>query len=262
MPRKSKRGTALSTPAATDSAAPPAALPLFYKQPSPLVAERDAELTLAASGDHRFAAITNSVPLVASELPQACKHFPILFSEGAAPQMVALLGLRTGENLFVDSAGRWSEGAYIPAYVRRYPFIFLESDDSSEYTLCIDLAAPGVGTGSGSRLFENGEPTDFTRTALDFCREYQAHFRFTADFIAALQEADLLVENRADVTLSDGERLSLSGFQVIDEERFNALPDETFLQWRRRGWLHLVYCHFISVGNWGALVDRSVLKAV
>ncbi len=251
----------MNTQAPTDSAAPAAALPLFYKQPSPLIADRDAELTMAGTGDYRFAAITNSLPLVASELPMACKFFPILFSEGAAPQMVALLGLRSGENLFVDAEGRWSEGTYIPAYVRRYPFIFLESDDRSEYTLCIDLMAPGVGKEGGSRLFENGEPTDFTRAALDFCREYQAHFSFTAEFTAALHAADLLVENRADVTLADGERLSLSGFQVIDEARFNALPDETFLQWRQRGWLHLVYCHFISIGNWGALVDRSVPKA-
>ena len=29
--------------------------------------------------------------------------------------------------------------------------------------------------------------------------------------------------------------------QVIDEAKFNAMPDEVFLDWRKKGWLALVY---------------------
>ena len=60
------------------------------------------------------------------------------------------------------------------------------------------------------------------------------------EFARALAEADLLVENRADITLPDGQRLAMSGFKVIDEAKFNKLPDEEFLRWRANGWLPLV----------------------
>ena len=46
----------------------------------------------------------------------------------------------------------------------------------------------------------------------------------------------------------EGTRVSLTGFKVIDEKRFAQLPDETFLQWRRKGWLPLAYSHFFSIG--------------
>jgi SapC len=54
--------------------------------------------------------------------------------------------------------------------------------------------------------------------------------------------------------------LTLRGFDVIDEAKFNALPDDIFLDWRRRGWLHLAYCHFMSMANWGGLVDRHAKR--
>ncbi len=245
-----------TTPSKSEPAEASAGLPLFYQQPRPLIAERDAELSIGAIDDLGFAAGTNSLPVVGAELPVACKHFPILFTTGPEPAMVALLGLRSGENLFVDAAGAWAPGVYMPAYLRRYPFIFMENSERGELTLCLDMAASCVGK-AGNRLFEAGEPTDFTKAALDFCREYQSHFAFTADFITALREADLLVDNRADITMADGQKLSLGGFQVIDEARFNSLSAETFLDWRQRGWLPMVYCHLISTGNWAGLIDRA-----
>ena len=244
-------------PSNKQPAAASAALPLFYKQPLPLVAERDADLTIGDITTLAFAAGTNSVPVVAAELPLACKFFPLLFATtGADPAMVALLGLRSGQNLFVDAAGQWAPGVYVPAYIRRYPFIFMENTERGELTLCLERDEPAVGQ-PGNKLFEAGEPSAFTKAALDFCREYQGHYKFTRDFIEAVRAADILIDNRADVTLQDGEKLSLGGFQIIDEARFNALPAETFMQWRERGWLHLVYCHLISISNWSVLIDRT-----
>ncbi|MDE1149842.1 MAG: SapC family protein [Azospirillaceae bacterium] len=233
------------------------ALPAFYQQPRPIAAERDGDTSLTPVTDYKFAATANSVPLIAAEFTLACKQYPILFVDGAAAQPVALFGLRNGENLFVDADGTWAAGAYIPAYVRRYPFIFMENRDKSEFTLCIDEAAPVVGKGGANKLFQDGQPTEVTRNALAFCSDYQGHYAVTTEFVAALVKADLLVENRADVTLKDGQKLSLAGFKVIDEAKFNALPAEEFLRWRERGWLHLVICHFISVSNWAALVDLA-----
>lgn len=237
-----------------------AKLPPFYGRPRPLQAERDAGLALAESTDYGFAAHSNSVPLIAAEFAQACKFFPILFAAGELPQPVALLGLRSGKNLFVGSDGQWLAG-YTPAYVRRYPFIFMENADQSEFTLCIDEACPSLVEKGGRPLFANGQPTELVEGALAFCRDYQAHHAFTQEFMAAVVAADLLIDNRADIAMTDGEKLSLAGFQLIDEQRFNQMPAEEFLRWRERGWLHLVYSHFLSMSNWAALIDLTAQKA-
>ena len=59
------------------------------------------------------------------------------------------------------------------------------------------------------------------------------------------------------LTLPAGGVHLLKGLRMIDEERFNALPDEVFLEWRRRGWLPLVYWHWASADNFVRLTARG-----
>ena len=234
------------------------ALPLFYRQPRVLQPALHGRLGLSDEPQHSFAKQANAVPLLAAELPAACRHMPIVFTDEALPQPVAVLGLREQQNLFVDGQGRWVPGVYVPAYVRRYPFIFLEDSARHELTLCIDEAAPNVvADGSGQPLFDAaGQPAAVTRSALAFCRDYQAHHQLTRAFADALLSADLLVDQRAEANLAAGGSLGLQGFKVVDEARFKALPDAVFLHWRAQGWLPLVYSHLLSLGSWAGLVDR------
>src|SRR5690606_7252310 len=230
-------------------------LPLFYKQPQALQPGLHAKLSVVKQPNYAFAASANSVPLVSGEMAAACRHFPIVFTEGQQPAPVAVLGLRGQENVFIDADGQWQANSYIPAYIRRYPFIFLENAD--QFTLCVDTLAANVVESSENPLFDTeGKPSELTRNALEFCREYQSQYAYTVEFSRALAEAELLVDNRADITLPDGQRLTLSGFKVIDEAKFNALPEQEFLRWRAKGWLTLVYCHLISVGTWNNLLSQ------
>ena len=238
-----------------------AALPLFYRQPRVLQPALHGRLGLKESANHGFTRQANAVPLLAAELPAASRHMPIVFTDEPLPQPVAVLGLREQQNLFVDAEGRWQPGVYVPAYVRRYPFIFVEDSVRHELTLCIDEAAPQLADdGSGQPLFDAaGQPTPLTRSALAFCRDYQAQHQLTRAFVDALVTADVPVDHRAEVNLAaGGAPLALQGFKVVDETRFQALPDAVFLHWRARGWLPLVYSHLLSVGSWAGLVDRLV----
>ncbi len=231
-------------------------LPIMYVRPRPVQSERDAGTSLVGDSNFSFAAKTNSVPVIATEFTLLCKSFPILFADSALSQPLALLGVRTEENLFVNADGQWETDVYVPAYVRRYPFIFMEDKERGEFTLCVDDASANLVKDDSNPLFKDGKPTELTDRALEFCRQFQAQHAATADFVKALVDNDLLVENRADITLLNGTKLSLNGFKVIDEARFNALPAEEFLRWRERGWLHLAYCHFISISNWAGLIER------
>ncbi|MHB1218041.1 MAG: SapC family protein [Alphaproteobacteria bacterium] len=233
------------------------ALPVFYRRPMPLDPGRHGAMSLKRMTNFSFARKTNSVPLNGVEFPFAMRHYPIVFTAGDQPNPVAVLGVRADKNLFVTEWGGWEDGLYVPAYVRRYPFIFMEEGGSDRLILCIDEATDLLTTDSKRPLFADGKPTDVVTHALDFCTEFQAQHAATAEFGRALAAHDLLIPNRADVSLISGEKLSLGGFRIIDESRFHALPDDVFLDWRKRGWLHLVYCHLMSSINWGRLADLT-----
>lgn len=232
-----------------------AKLPLLYKTPRPLSTERHADKSLAARADYRFAAEATAIPINTVEFSMAVKHYPIVFTPDSPPVPVAVVGLKQGTNLFVGADGAWRPHTYVPAYVRRYPFIFMTGPDQLQYALCIDEASDLIVDGTERPFFEDGKPTQLTQDALKFCSAFQGLFEATREFGAALAEHDLLVENRADIKLKSGDRMQLGGFRVIDEGRFNALPGDTFLEWREKGWLPLVYAAFASASNWSLLVD-------
>ncbi len=240
----------------TTSEAADRPLPLFYRKPVVLRSTVHGAWRLK-DGDFGFAAETAFVPIVGGEFVETSRCYPVLFA-GTARMPVAVLGLADGINLFVEN-GRWAEGQYVPAYVRRYPFGFVEIPDSDRFALAIDVAAGRVVEqgDEGAPLFENGEPSALTRQALQFCEAYQGEFRATKAFVDALREKDLIVEQRADVTLPDGRKYALNGFGIVDEKRFRELDDATIVDWHRKGFLSLITLHLASLARMGALMERQ-----
>jgi hypothetical protein len=242
----------------TQAGLPPATeLPLFYREPRPLDVARHGKAGLAAVRSLGFAAKTNSIPLAADEFYTAQAHYPIVFAGGGRqPSAVAVVGVANADNLFIDAAGKWRDGAYVPAYVRRYPFVFIRSPDESKYILAIDEAAESYASGGGQPLFEGEEPSAATKHALQFCVEFQRHYEVAQAFAAAAEAEGLLTEYRADLRRG-GKVMTLSGFRVVDEAKFNGLSDETFLEWRKRGWIALTYAHLMSMRRWEALAAMT-----
>jgi len=177
-----------------NAAAPEArdvALPIFYRRPRPVDRERDRGWSLQPTPDVRYARATNSVLLGAAEFARAMHSYPIVFTSTEPRVAVAVLGLDGDQNLFVGEDGKWREGNYIPAYVRRYPFIFLEQPDKSELTLCIDEGSGLLTQTEDHLLFESGEPSQLLRNALEFCREFHQQTVASAAFVAELARHDL-----------------------------------------------------------------------
>jgi SapC len=196
------------------------------------------------------------VPLAADEIFLAQAHYPIVFTAGGPGAPVALVGVAPDKNLFVGADGTWRKGAYVPAYVRRYPFIFVRGAEN-RLALAIDEAAECYAAKGGRALFEKGEPAEGAKQALQFCAAFQQQFERAQAFTAALDEQKLLVEYRADLRTPQGAGMRLRGFRVIDETKFNALPDEVILDWRRKGYLPLVYGQLMSMHRWGALATLA-----
>lgn len=245
--------TGAATPAPGEAVTPMGSLPLFYKRPQVVTVDRHGKAGLKETTSFAFARETNSVPLGADEILVVQAHFPIVFAETDPPIPVAVLGLGDARNVFVNADGAWRSGVYIPAYIRRYPFI-LASGKPGEMMLAIDEAAENYVADGGRRLFEGTVPTPLARQAAQFCQAFQNQFDLGRAFGEALRAANVLLPRRADVRGPDGKTLSLQRFRVIDEARFDALPDELFLRWRRAGWLGLAYSHLLSMRRWQSFV--------
>ena len=232
---------------------------LFYSNVAPLSRERHRGLQLKPlAEDYVFAASTPLVPLAGSEFFPASKHYAVLFS-GANDDMVAvaLLGAAEGSNLFVDAGGRWADDVYIPAFVRRYPFVLATSGNDDTLTVCIDDTWKGFSEEEGEPLFDDsGEPTESTKRAIDFVQRYHAEMQRTRAFIARVRELDLFV--RRDLQITDAERGSLlvKDFKLIDEQRFAKLADDVIVEFHRAGWLPWIYAHLASLGNLQTLHKR------
>ncbi len=245
--------------AAVKEATPPTGagnMPLFYKQPVPLDAKKHVKLGLKKDFGLGFTKGVNAVPINMIEMPQICHFYPIAFSPDDNATPVALVGLRDNENLFVDSKGEWQRNTYIPAYIRRYPFIFSEVPDSDQLTLCVDQNEEIVNEQSDQRFFsDQGEPTQLAKNALEFCKSYHAAAQQTVEFSKALAASGLLVDRQAEINVGDGKKINFSGFRIINEQKLAELSDADFMEWRKKGWLPFLYAHLFSGAQWQRLTS-------
>jgi len=224
---------------------------LFYKQATPVSREHHSTTSIDTNQDYSFASQVNSVPLTATEFPHAARDYVIVFAGKDT-------GAEHNRNVFVSEDGHW-EGRYIPAFVRRYPFVFSSSADGSTFTLCIDQEFQGLNQDNrGEKLFdEQGEKTTYLERMLNFLRDYQVQYQRTLAFCEKLKELDLLEPMQAQISLPSGSQLSLTGFQVINRDRLKALDGDKLAELARNDALELAYLHLYSLNNFSVMVERS-----
>ena len=231
---------------------------LIYGDVQPVNKQRHAGWSVKAGNQFGFAQGVNSVPLMAVEFPNAAEEYSIVFAgEGDNLLPVVLMGVREDENLYVDSEGGWS-AKYIPAFVRRYPFVFSSADEGATLTLCIDEGFEGCNEeGRGERLFDaEGEQTQYLNSVLDFLKEYQAHYQRTKSFAKKLVELDLLEPMGAQFTTPAGEKRTVTGFQAINRDKLKALSPDKFSDLAKTDELELIYLHLQSMRNFSKMLDK------
>ena len=227
----------------------------------PLNRNQHKDLRLKGIPSMKFAAAAHSVPLTGAEFPVAARDVPILFAgqsmEDAGP--MALLGLRQNENLLVDENGQWAPGVYVPAFVRRYPFILAEKPQGAEgddFTVFLDEAYEAFGSEEGERLFkEDGSDSEMLANAVGFLGEFQQHVARTHAFMALLRKHDLL-EPRNIRLEKDGNAINLNGLFVVNEEKLRQLDEKTAHEFLKEGVMGWIYAHLLSLPNIDRLAQR------
>lgn len=239
----------------------PPALPLLYKSLEPLNSRAHADIAFRRSERYDFAAAATAVPIALAEAARAQAHYPIVFSRGEKPLPIAVTGLPESGNRFIDEDGRWKEGAYVPAYVRRYPFMLARTDPASDtLSLCFDPTAECVETAAGKgNLFDGDEPSAIVQPILGLCKEVEAAARQTEAVMEKLIALELLTDGQAQVREGERPLANFGGFQIVSEEKLHKLADGDIAALLRSGAMPLIYAHLLSLRHLTELAPRSRL---
>jgi hypothetical protein len=230
----------------------------------PLNRAKHAGLGLPAMAGFQWCAALNSVYLSAPEMARAALDYPIGFiRENPSGDFlpVAVLGLRGGENLFVDSSGRWREHSYVPAYVRRYPFCIVELPSAEaaaepQRLICVqeDRLVP-----SPTPFFDaQGEPTPAWTPALQLIEAIEGARLQTRTFARRLDAFGLMTPFDALAMPSGGVPMRLQGLYRVDEEKLKGLAERELRQLLRKNELRAVYAHLLSLENFARLMTMTV----
>ncbi|MFN3213952.1 MAG: SapC family protein [Henriciella sp.] len=239
---------------------------LFYKNPQPLNPEQHAGLGVKTiEQPFGFLRTAHAVPVTVTEFGMASTAYPIIFV-GDDYTPVAVMGVNQGQNVFVREDGNTEVDYYVPAFVRRYPFVFANDDNGDRLLLCIDRDAPMVTNQPEVPLFENGEPSAFTQNAIEFCKEFERQRRSTSEFTKIIREMGLFEQKSVAFQPRDqqgnpqGEQQKIADYWAVDENKLNALSDEQFKELRANGALGAIYAHMISLLNWQRVIQRAIAQ--
>jgi hypothetical protein len=224
---------------------------MMYERLVPIERDKHRELRMSPSPKGLdFARETNSVLMAVSELPLAALDFPCVFVQSGdkGHTMVAMVGLRDKENLMVSDTGQWADACYVPAFVRRYPFMLAEQPGSDQMTLCIDEAFDGLGTAQGEALFDaQGQNTPYLTGLQDFMLSFHNDMLATAAFAQRVADLGLLDERSIDIQLKNGQHITLNGFKVVDETKLRALNPDVVQELFSTGALGWIHAHLLSL---------------
>lgn len=223
----------------------------------PLCAQRHRMLRLVdTDAAFDFARQRQWLPLALAELPHACLDYPCLFQPApGGHRLVALLGLRRRENLFVDQAGRWAGACWLPAVANAHPFS-LEDGDSGPAVLRVVPGSPRLSAVQGRKLFtDDGLPLPLLRAQLALLVECRDELRRASAFAARLSALDLLVARPLHF---DNGRLrgQVDGLCQVDEDRLAALPPALLQALHASGDLARVHAHLLSLHQVPRLAHR------
>lgn len=239
---------------------PPPNLPLFYKNLQPLAASLHGKLKAKSTDSAPYLVDQHAIPLTIDEFASAQRYFPIIFAAGEVPVPLALMGLNEGVNVFIDKKGKPLHPIYIPAYVRRYPYMLARIDPSKEeLTLCYDPESDLISEKSGTALFEGEKPSPALEAVLKFCEEFEVAGQRTQAFCKELQEMDLLIDGEVSIQPEGAAQPFLyRGFKMVDEQKLRDMDGATLEKINKNGILPLIMAHLFSLGLMRDLFAKQV----
>jgi hypothetical protein len=239
-----------------------APLPLLYNALDALNSGQHGKMKLKKSYTLPQVGVTHAVPVTVEEFALVQRHYPIIFSVGETSIPLALLGLNEGVNTFFDADGRpVDKDVYVPAYLRRYPFLLAKlRPDTDELSLCFDPTAGAIAEDAdGAALFDGEQPSEVTKNILQFCEQFEQAGQRTQAFMEELQKSGLLMDGEVAIQPEGSEQPFLyRGFRMIDEEKLRELRGDELRKMNQNGMLPAIYAHLFSLAQVREVFARQV----
>jgi hypothetical protein len=246
------------------TAAPNQTLPLFYSGLEPLNVTQHGKMKIRAIEKAPIIAATHAIPATVDEFALLQRHYPIVFSVGDTPVPLVLMGLSEGVNVFLNADGKLHDSMmYVPAYMRRYPFLLARlRPDSDELSLCFDPSSGAVGDfDEGEPLFDGDQPSEATKAILQFCEQFETAGQRTALFIDELKKSGLLMDGEVAIQPEGSDQpFVYRGFQMVDEEKLRELRGDELRKMNQNGMLALIYAHMFSLSQIREVFSRQVTQ--
>jgi hypothetical protein len=239
--------------------------PFGYREIVPL--NKNSGVKLPSPGSlPEFCMQTNAMPISFAEFAVAARDYPIVFAsndQGKTYAAVAVLGLANNENAYVRN-GAWEQGAYVPAYVRRFPFcmarVKVSESEQQNRLICIEKSHLAD---DGEKLFDGaGQPTERWATIERLLREYEADLERTRELCAILADYQLFEPFTMQATpAGGGSPINLAGMFRVKEDKLEHLNAAQHKNLFKKGIVGRIYAHLLSLENFGRLVARRVRQA-
>ncbi|WP_088182811.1 SapC family protein [Sphingobium sp. Z007] len=232
------------------ASAPANTLPIFYNDLLPLSSVDHVDYRTRQIDSAPFLTTQHAIPLTIDEFVPAQRFAPIIFSAGADSVPLLLMGLNEGVNVFVDDEGKLRGPAYVPAYVRRYPWMLAKlRPDSDDLSLCFDPTSPAIGAfDEGQPLFDDGKPSEMTQGVMKFCEDFEQAAARTSQFVRDLHELDLLMDGEVAIQTPVADQpFVYRGFRMINEEKLRDLRGDQLRKINQNGMLPLIHAHLFSL---------------
>jgi hypothetical protein len=244
--------------------APQQSLPLFYKELEPLSSQAHADFRMRPSDRLEFLSTTHAIPVTVEEFPFVQRNMPIVFSMGDDAIPLGLMGLNENTNVFFDGEGKLIESNfYVPAYIRRYPFLLARlRPESDELSLCFDPTTDTVGAfEDGEKLFEDGQPSEATKGVLQFNEQFEQAGMRTSQFVKELLEMELLIDGEVTIQPDGAEQpFVYRGFRMVDENKLNEMRGDQLRKIVQNGMLPLIYAHLFSLSQMREIFGRQMAQ--
>ncbi len=248
---------------APQTQAPNPALPLLYKDLVPISQQEHGTWRYKTLESAMFLRTDHAIPITVEEFSVAQRFYPIIFSSGDQPVPLALMGLNEGINTFIGEDGKMVQDAYVPAYVRRYPFLLARlRPDVEELSLCVDPTSEAMGAyDEGDPVFDGDAPSDATKAILEFCEQFEQAGQRTGAFVEELKALNLLMEGEVSIqTDADTPPFVYRGFQMVDEAKLRDLRGDQLRKMMQSGLLPLVHAHLFSLTIMREIFARQVAQ--
>ena len=238
-------------------------LPLLYRELVPISQQEHGSWRYKASDSAKFLRNEHAIPVTVEEFSAVQRFYPIIFSSGDTPVPLALMGLNEGVNTFIDDEGKMIQDAYVPAYIRRYPFLLAKlRPDTDELSLCVDPTSEAIGEyDEGDLIFDGDQPSEATKAILGFCEQFEQAGQRPGAFMEELKALDILMEGEVSIqTSEDVPPFIYRGFQMVDEEKLRDLRGDQLRKMSQSGMLPLIHAHLFSLSIMREIFGRQQMQ--